>query len=505
MNIYLNNNSQPSNSNMVTFNALPTILEISGSESGVGRKAKLLLNLNQGSTESRYDYYITINNATVYATNRIEEATGNYFYYPNKNYQVESNYVTTSAITLAAALNTTSLAANYNVYAVLTGDKNTVVVEAKESGTAFNFTKYDTNINWMGSTTNLGTDNDILAGTEVYVDVYAQIDEYKMNSMAQRDNLLSLPHVAQFSKKYFKKNIKFNLSPILNNLTNIGKVIEYNIVVTAIKPDASSIEIGRITHIYAVNGYQVNNGEDYLININNRTLAQNTQKGIQIKDVTNKTTLFYTDHIYFSMYVPNPDTTKPNQYVVRYLDSTGNIVNTETRNFDKFEKSPLVHCDFVPEVGHYYTEILVGDERIRYTNLVPTNYDNPSDNVTIVFYNSYGGQSFFPFTKKVENNFTGERTLYKKSNLDYYNTSNKCSRKVYDIENKYEVTVQSHYMNEAGIWTLRDLQNSLEGWVFDEKGVRHEIIIEDVQIEEQDINGVYKATVKYTYSLPDRF
>ena len=504
MDIRLNDRINPTNKRMITFTGLPTILKVEGAKISEGGWAGAIIAVGTGTNTIKDDYYIRVNDAVIYGTNNIKEATGNYFFYQNTSLQSGMEYQVTSAMSIARALNTTSLAADFNIYATINEDqKNIVRIEAKEKGTRYSISTIKTNTNWLQMAYTYGIDEDLLDNSDIIVDIYGETRESRMDKMADTD-LTTLPHIATLTKKFYKDDVKFDISPILNNLTELGHVIQYDIIVNYITAAGATNEIGRIMHVYAANGYQVNDGEDYLYDLQNKVLAQNVSSGNEVQGVTNKTTLFYTDHIYFSLYDPNPDTTQPSKVLVHYKNSIGAMEASEEVTYSHVNNSPLIHIDFTPQAGHFYTDLMLPNQTIRYTNLVPTNYDDPADNVTICFYNSYGGQSFFPFTKKTETNYEGEKQLYKKSNLDYYNTDNKASDKVYSISNKYEVTVQSHYMNYSGIPTLRDLQNSSEAWIF-ENGVRKEIIITEVNVEEQDTNGVYLATVKFEYSLPDRF
>lgn len=504
MNLYLDGRLNPTNKRMVTFTGLPTILKVEGAKISEGGWAGAIIAVGVGAEDIRNDYYIRINNTVIYGTNDVKEAKGNYFFYPDSTLQTGMEYQVTSAMSIARALNTTSLAVDYNIYVTVNEQqKNIVKIEAKEKGTRYSIDTIKTNTNWLQLAYTHGIDQDELDNCDIVADVYVETDDYKMDKMVDLD-ITSLPHLATLRKKFYKDNVKFDLSPILGNATDLGKVSQYDIIVNYTTNSGATNEIGRIMHVYAANGYQANDGEDYLYDLQSKVLAQNVSKGNAVQGVTNKTTLFYTDHIYFSLYDPNPDTTQPSKVLVHYKNSIGQMEASEEIAYSHINNSPLIHLDFTPQTGHYYTELMLPNQTIRYTNLVPTNYDEESDNITICFYNSYGGVSFFPFTKKLENNFEGDRKTYKKSNLDYYSTDNKASDKVYSISNKYEVTVQSHYMNNAGIPTLRDLQNSSEAWIND-GNLRKEIIIEEVNVEEQDTNDVYLATVKFRYSLPDKF
>ena len=76
--------------------------------------------------------------------------------------------------------------------------------------------------------------------------------------------------------------------------------------------------------------------------------------------------------------------------------------------------------------------------------------------------------------------------------------------KVYSMDNEYEVTLTTHYMDKDGIYSLYDLMNSYEVWT-EVNGVKYEVIIDSVDVTESNVSGVWQGQVTYKYSTPDRY
>ena len=88
--------------------------------------------------------------------------------------------------------------------------------------------------------------------------------------------------------------------------------------------------------------------------------------------------------------------------------------------------------------------------------------------------------------------------------FNYYKESLQELEKVYNKDVTITVTLKSHLIPKDATWQFYDLQNSKNAWT-EINGMTYSIIINDVSIDETSTDGVYEATVKYTYSLADDF
>jgi hypothetical protein len=59
-------------------------------------------------------------------------------------------------------------------------------------------------------------------------------------------------------------------------------------------------------------------------------------------------------------------------------------------------------------------------------------------------------------------------------------------------------------MEQDGVYSLYDLMNSYEVWT-EVNGEKYEVIIDELQVSESDISGVWQGSVTYKYSSPDKY
>lgn len=231
-------------------------------------------------------------------------------------------------------------------------------------------------------------------------------------------------------------------------------------------------------------------------------MAQNVSRGVD-KGYYNNTTLYYLngEEITVSFYCY--DFSSKN-IIVEYYDSAMNHI-VSSINTIKPDKS-LYTFRYTPtnDDAYYMIVRLPNGEQIRYTNVKPLRYGNMNEYQTLYWYNSYGGVSFFPFTAKREEERQTDKVLYRKQNFNLYNDTIKSMNKVYSMDNEYNVTLTTHYMDKDGIYSLYDLMNSYEVWT-EVNGVKYEIIIDQVKVTETATSGVWQGTVTYKYSSPDRY
>lgn len=494
MNILLNGNINPQQ--YITFNGVPTILKIDSF--GDGDKAKLEITVTTGGNTSE-KCYIRINGYTITSTNVLGNDVSSVYLVP---LSLGSSYTKASAYSIAKAFQNTGLINSYNVYCdnqVYGSTSSKVIIEAKEKGNQYNFTDIDTNATYISfsSPTN-GSSSDLLTGTKVILDVYAEQDITKQTQIGANSKVL--PHLVTVEKNYYKDGINFDLSPILATVTENGNITQYNVTASYVKNGQATV-IGELSHNYAANGYSVNQGIFYIPKFSGWYLAQNVSRG-KDKSTYNNTTLYYIDGepINLSFYCYDLST---KSLTINYLDSALNQISTQSVSITP-DKS-LYHHSFTPIEGAYYVDVVTPNQgTVRYTNIKPLKYGNMNDYQILNWYNSYGGVSFFPFTAKREEERETEKTLYKKQNFNLYTDNIKSMNKVYSMDNQYSVTLTTHYMDKDGIYSLYDLMNSSEVWT-EINGVKYEVIVKNVQVTESNVSGVWQGTVTYEYSSPDKY
>ena len=494
MNFILNGLTNPQQ--IITFNNVPTILKIDSN--GDGDKAKLEITVSTGGNIGE-ECHITINGYTITSTNVIGNDVSSVYLVP---LSLGSTYTKASSLSIARAFQNTGLINNYNVYVdnqVYGANYSKVIIEAKEIGSQYNFTEADTNATYISmSVITDGSSSDLLNGSKVTLDIYAEPDTSKQTEIGA--NSILLPHLVSLEKNYYKNGISFDLAPILASVTNDGAVTQYNVTATYTKNGQTNV-LGELSHNYCTNGYSVNQGLFYIPKFSGCYLAQNVMRGTD-KPTYNNSILYYVDGEKITMSFYCYDFSEKT-LIINYLDSALNIISSGTTSFTP-DKS-LYTYSFTPTEGAYYVDVVTPSQgTVRYTNVKPLKYGNVEDYQVIYWYNSYGGISFAPLTFNKEEERETEVELYRKQNFNLYAEGKKVLNRVYDRQLEYQVTMTSHYMPKDGTWTFYDLLHSHSAWT-EVNGQVYEIIITDVQVQESNVNDIYQVTVQYEYSVPDTF
>ena len=494
MNLKLNNNTNAQL--LVTFNGVPTILKVD--ESGGGTKAKLIITVTTGGNIGEKTY-IRINGNTITSTMIVGNDVSSVFLVP---LSLGSTYTKASAYSIANAFNNTALANDYNIYVdnqVYGSLQSKVVVEAKEMGKQYNFTELETTATFITlSEEESGSSSDLLNGSKVVLDVYAESRPAEQTQIGANSKIL--PHIVTLQKNYYKDGISFDLSPVLATVTNDGDVTQYNVVASYVNNGQMQV-IGELNHNYCVNGYSVNQGLYYIPRFSGMYLAQNVLRGTD-KPTYNNTILYYLDGEPITLSFFNYELTSKN-LTINYYDSSLNQISTKSVVFTP--SKTLDTFSFIPTEGAYYVDVVTPNQgAIRYTNVKPLKYGNEQDYQMIYWRNEYGGTSFFPLTFSRTEERETEIEEYQKQSFDIYNTNLKELNKVYSRELEYTVELKTHYIPKDGTWMLYSLLHSYSAWTY-VNDVKYAIIITDVQVNESNVNDIYQGTVKYKYSLPDTF
>lgn len=501
MNITLNGLDNPSN--IITLSGCPTILTVN--DSGYGDKAMLTIEVsNLNSVTEGNNIYIEINGERITSTYDLNEVINRNFYISNDNSLTNKIFV---AQTIVNALRSCpQLDANYNIYQGIQSStlmSNIIYVVAKDIGIRNNLT-YSTNAslifnirNTIGSSTGELSSN---IKTMVSVDIYALYGNTQPRIGG--DVVPNGEYVTTLRKQYYKDETHFDLSPILTTLTNNNETVAYLLYVYA-TIDNKLQTLGQIGYNYAVNGYSVNQGGTYIPNFTNIKLAQNVSRGTARTPINSTILYTYEPRVVFSLF--SQSNINSLQLTVSYKDSQLNELASElksifiTENLSKIELG-LNTVNF--GLADYIDISIPNLGVLRYNIIKPLNAT--IENYRIFYNNSYGGVSFFDFTgdRKEDRKLTVD--TYQKQLFDYYKSSLQELEKVYNKDTTITVTLKSHLIPKDATWQFYDMQNSTNAWT-EINGTIYSIIINDVSVDETSTDGVYEATVKYTYSLADDF
>lgn len=528
MNLSLNGLSTPSK--LITFNHIPTIVTISNNETK-GRKDILELYIYQFSSDIVSD----ANNKTLQIwgykinfTNDETKAVGTTAWLTTKTtlaskrrmaYSIISAFKNTG-LSMSVDITSTMEFVTYNgksncIKIVFTPKKwgtlsvngiSTSSVGSMFEGFMYNLTEA-TYGGWSSSDNQTYPNNtdDTLVGGKVILNIYGTNDGSKQSQIGDTIQTSSFPLLSTLEKHYFNGSVSFDISPLLSNYTENGEVLEFNIEAIYLNNEQYNV-IGSINSNYAVNGYSVNLGSPFLQPARNgATLAQNVNRGTKEDGVLNGTILYFIPNAkqYVSIYASRLNVNY--QITVIEYNSAMNMIDKKTYNY--YPASTLTDWEFtITNKNAYYVDININSMgTLRYTNIIPQNYNNDKEREVIYFRNSYGGISSFPFTAGREEEREVEKDTYKSSSLNFYNKYTKeiSLKHIYRNEKKYTITLKSHYIKKDGLYTIYDMQDSFEAWIL-KNGIKYDIIINEVTLEEVQ-NGIYQVSLEYTYSSNDEF
>lgn len=460
--------------NLITFNDIPNILKVSDESGGTYATISFFFNIPLQSYLLLEDglWYITIMGETI--TNVTDPSRA-----INKNFYIAPTNESTNASIVRALRNCPTIAANFNV----DFSGSTVTLTAKAVGSLVDESSFTTNISPVVciATITDGTSDSALYGSQIGVDVLSD-GEY----------------VTSLQKNFYNGEAAFNVTPVLNTFTEIGKAKPYTLSISSIK-DGIYSKIGEITTNYAAQGYMVNQGQKYLDNTYWQ-YAMNFSRGQARNPIMNNTILYiYKPTIPISFYRGNSG---GGNITITYRDSAYNEVYVDTQTWRNIDSS-IILIDMELQLQEsimrtcFYIDVAFGDNTIRFNVIKPVQMTEYCQR--ILWRNSYGGISFVDLTgQKTETRELNLQT-YQKNIFDYYTDPINELEKVYDNDVEYQVTLRSHLFEEDGKWVYNDLIQSPEVWT-EINGQNYAIILESVSVEETDNNGVYQATVRYRYS-----
>ena len=266
--------------NLITFNDIPNILKVSDESGGTYATISFFFNIPLQSYLLLEDglWYITIMGETI--TNVTDPSRA-----INKNFYIAPTNESTNASIVRALRNCPTIAANFNVGF----SSSTVTLTAKAVGSLVDESSFTTNISPVVCIVTItdGTSFSDLYGSQIGVDVLSD-GEY----------------VTSLQKNFYNGEAAFNVTPVLNTFTEIGKAKPYTLSISSTKNGIYS-QIGAITTNYAAQGYMVNQGQKYLDNTYWQ-YAMNFSRGQARSPIMNNTILYvYQPTIPISFYRGN--------------------------------------------------------------------------------------------------------------------------------------------------------------------------------------------------------
>lgn len=469
-------NGLSSPAGLITLTDVPNILKVHGDDGG--SRADFTLTFvgdlfSQVTSDGQYTIQLfgeTISNV-VNPNNAV-----------NKSFYIGRTNASTAASVAKALRNCSTLAANF----LVNNNGSVVNITARDNGSMVNGEQWvESNISTQYMTRS-GTDGyaDELQGGLVDVDVFCD-DEY----------------VTTLEKNFYNGEVAFDMSPLLTTISEVGKIKPYAMSVSSMKDGVYS-SIGSVDTNYTSVGYMCNQGQKYLIN--GFQYAQNMSRGEEREFANNTILYLYKNEVDLSLY-----TGDSGGYTIKidYLDSAFNKI-TPTR-----ERSVRCYSDSIDDLtitlddsGNayfplaFYVDITIGNlPPIRYNVIKPlkaTEYFQ-----RILWRNSYGGISFTDWTgqKTIQNDM--ETKTYQHNIFTYYENGINILEKTYDIDVKTTYTLKSHLFEADGRWIYFDLMESPMVWT-EVNGEQYQILIDSLNVEEQNQNGIYEATIKFHFSQP---
>lgn len=455
------NNISSNPTGYVFFTDVPNILTVD--EYNDGTKANVLLHMNGNlatATTKDNQWYIKINGETI--SNVLEYTNA-----VNKNFYIRPNDNASTAYYITRALrNCPTLAASFNIPSDVTED---IYLFAKQIGNIP--IEIDTNIpdDYLEITVTRGQSTSSL--NNALVDVEIEADGY---------------YVTTLEKSAYNASTAFDLSPVLNTIAEYGKATPFTLSITALNNGTAS-SVGSIGTNHIANGYKANDSLDYLYRNEGILLAQNIAGKLYIYDKALPITFY------------NPDGNGGATIIINYLNSLKESIyeySTTWKSTDSSKK--LIDYELELEDRYLslasYVRLRIGNVEAIYEVIKPL---KATEGYTRVYWrNEYAGTSFFDFTgeKTTAENITNEE--YQKNNFDYYTSTIYEDKKLYDKKAVQTVTLKTHLISKDGIWIFNSLKKAKKVWTNENKA----IIIQSVQLEEQDNNDVYIATITYTFS-----
>lgn len=487
---------------IICFDSVPNIVTV---KSPTSRRVKAYAELRFNNTNINTmteNTSFTINGYTVNGTKDISQANGRRFFIPT-----DVNDKNSLALNVMNAFK--NISQLEMMYDFTFTPSSTFKITAKGYGAQYNIKvqfSSDTTVT-INDLTNSSVTNELMGNesSKIYMDLYYKRDSLRRLGAATESTLSDMVYVTTLEKEFYNDDTHFNISPILTTLSENDSMIQYKLNAYA-SVDGVYKAIGETSSNYCVKGYLCNQGDKYIDYNDFRTYlpALNVKTGTNTSSYNKSTLYIYDPLIVFTVYYGNSSTFL--NYTIRYLDSDETQMHQETARTlftTPYRNVATVNIKLNENYlrDAYFIDVVMDFGTLRYTVINPP-YANVENN-RIYWYNSYGGLSFFDFTAEKKQERKTELSTYNKSVLEYYEHNVEEQEIVYSKNVNIETTLTTHLMDENGLYQLYDLQESYTAWIEMDDNVYY-IIVSEVKVEEPS-EGVYRATVKYKYSLMDSF
>lgn len=474
-----NNIPSASATSFVTLTDIPNLVEIDNSADGFSLASLEITISGSWASASHIDpWYISINGETITGVDDFSNAI-------NKNFFISTANTSTAASMAKAIRNCPSLAASFTVR----NYENKVELLARNKG-AFTWNTQTNATAYTSFSASNGSVSDELIGGSVELSLLDDSSNF----------------ITSLEKNYYESGMAFDVTPILTTMAERGKTVPYRLEVSATKNDGTYMSLGSITGNSISQGYMVNQGFKYIplgTLPEGWMIAQNVSRGSSKGDRNNTLLYVYGDTIPFSWY---HKTLTSLSVEVMYLSSAHATEHTETKTLTDASNGWLHNAEILLNSTYkrdaYYIALRFYNNDTTYGYLV-YNVIKPLKATEyyqrIYWRNSYGGVSFFDFSGQKSETRDLEVTTYTKNVYDFYTQDRNEKDMIYENEVKYAVTLKSHIIEQDGIYVFNDLIQSPEVWT-EINGEAYGIILDSVNVEEDNRNNLFTATIKYKYS-----
>lgn len=476
MNVNINNSTDVA----VTFNGIPTVVECIGNNTKT-TKEYTYIGMN-GSKILDGTESMSLNGVMFTFTNNLDDARNNIIYV------AESNTSSTQRLmcySLFNALNNSTLASDYDIYMDIPNLR--VYLYCKNL-----YTEYPTythnGVSFYVRQSQQTSGSSELFGNELMLTLYNDSS-----------------YVTTLQKQSFSDDVMFDVSPILQSVTDFGKASKYSFIIY-LKTSYDLNTAYNSSTIYGINGYSVNNGLRYLRNSdlkNGKYLLQNVSQGSPTTVYNNTALWVYEPNITFSIF---SNSSKTQSITTNYLNSLFQTVNSSSTSKSLAEgitDVSLALNNTYMNNSSYVDVILADIGTLRFNIQKPLLYT--STNNRVYFRNSYGGLSFFDFNGGYEKQVDIDTNTYMSNSIYLYKNNEKSILKSYNKENETEVSLTSNILTKDSLYIFYDMAESNHCYIM-ENGNKYEIIIDSLDIAETEgMNDAYTVTLTYTYQTNTRY
>lgn len=379
-----------------------------------------------------------------------------------------------------ALRNCQNVNSTYKIY--YDADAEEVVLRARRGGKTVSNIDNQTGDFLSVAFTSGNTNND-LNKSKIYIDVFDENDDY----------------ITSMMKNAYGDSVAFDLSPVMASMADYGVItpLRFEAYVVSRYSAARAIETLPTNTTYGFKTSYSNNYSDVVTGECHLAEAiENQGTPLELYVYDNSIPLSFINDRVGQTY----------DLTVQYLDATGAVLSSDTQTitFQNQMQDVTVSLNANSMRASTSVKVLIPNGYVQYKVIKPLKAT--VENHRLYWRNEYGGISFFDFTGQYSTEHSMEGETYQISTLGYYDRLQDSHYNLNELFSRgYSVshTVNTHLLPEAGTWLFESLSKSKKVWVSN-SGSLYDVIIDEVNIEEQDVEGVFLVTVQYHYSLYDK-